>query len=93
MGTHRDTEGGSFEGMPVSMGCYRERLLRLEQGMYREVASGAGCPSIQDVAEALHILACRPYGEDHCSNTEVVPVGFILHLKTSRQCHVQNILC
>ena len=71
MGTHRDTEGGSFAGNACLHGqCYRERLLRLEQGMYREVASGAGCPSIQDVAEALHILACRPYGEDHCIATQ-----------------------
>ena len=35
--------------------------------MHREIASCAGSPSIQNVAEALDVLACRPNGEDNCT--------------------------
>jgi hypothetical protein len=37
------------------------------EGEYREVTSGTGGSSIKDLAQAVHILACRPNSKDDCT--------------------------
>ena len=46
--------------------------------LHREVTSGAGGPGVQDSAEGLHILACRPNSEDHCTAQGWVRTMFLL---------------
>ena len=54
--------------LPVMASSLGNSLHSMLQGMmsHREVASRAGGPGVQDSAQGLHILACRPNGEDHC---------------------------
>ena len=56
-------------------GVLHREAARQEQGMYREIASCAGGSSIQNLAEALHILACRAYGEDNCTSMRGLTVS------------------
>ena len=53
--------------LPV-MASSLDKFDSMLQGMilHRQIASGAGGPGVQDSAQGLHILACRPNGEDHC---------------------------
>ncbi len=74
-------------------GVLQREAAQQEQGMYREIASCAGCSSIQYLAEALHILACRPYGEDNCTSMKVMTGSRCQHLKTAHHCGVQTLIC